>query len=245
VLLEYARLGGIVSLSVHMNNPQTGGPAWDANIDLAEVLRPGSVAGRDWRRQLSLIADGLEAFKEANVPVLFRPYHEMDGRWFWWGGNPEQYKRLWRETFQYLARQRELNHLLWVYSPSHRGDQLKHYPGDRWVDVVGFDAYTSDLTGATKAYRQLLTTGKPVGITEYGPIDGQPRPGAPPFDWSLMATWLAEDFPKVTFFMAWRDHWGLAQHTGAKALLTHPLIRNRSAARTIPVVEECLQEKEQ
>jgi len=80
------------------------------------------------------------------VPIIFRPFHEMSGSWFWWGGEnttPEAYKRLWRFTVEYLRDEKDLHNLLYAYSPdrSSREGYLRYYPGDAYVDVLGYDDY--------------------------------------------------------------------------------------------------------
>jgi mannan endo-1,4-beta-mannosidase len=227
VLLEQFRRGGLVSLSIHANNPVTGGPAWDSGCDLGEILRAGSAAQRNWMEQMAGVADGLAELRDAGADVLFRPFHEMNGGWFWWGGKePEQYKALWRLTWEYLVVKRGLDHLLWVYSPSSQFDQLAYYPGGDVVDVVGFDAYTPNLPADAKAgYEQLLTLGKPFGLTEYGCVGGM-QPPERPFDYSLLIRWIREDFPRTAFFIAWRDHWGLNQNANVEELLDDSWVVN-------------------
>lgn len=230
VLLEYARARGLVTLSVHTNNPVTGGPAWDSKCELGEVITPGTAANRNWMGQLGQIADGLEELRRAGVVVLFRPFHEMTGGWFWWGGkDAEAFKTLWCNTFDYLSRDRKLDHLLWVYTPSAGvGDMLSYYPGGQYVDLVGFDAYTPDPATLREKYEQLLTTGKPFGFGEYGPVSGNVTAGdVAPYDWTTFAHALKDHLPRACYFVTWRDHWGLDHHQNPGALLNDPRIINR------------------
>src|SRR5690606_26600737 len=80
------------------------------------------------------------------VPVIFRPFHEHTGSWFWWGADyctPEEYKEFWRLTVEYLQR-KQVNNLLFCYSTDYFNDErhyLERYPGDDYVDILGFDAY--------------------------------------------------------------------------------------------------------
>jgi mannan endo-1,4-beta-mannosidase len=230
VLLEYTRAGGLVTLSVHTNNPVTGGPAWDSRCDLREVITPGTPANRDWMSQLSQIADGLDELRQAGVVVLFRPFHEMTGGWFWWGGkDAELFMTLWRDTFNYLSRDRGLDHLLWVYTPAAGvGDMLNYYPSGEYVDLVGFDVYTPAPATLRERYEQLLTTGKPFGFGEYGPVGGGAAAGdATTYDWATFARSLREDFPRACYFVTWRDHWGLDHYHNPGGLLNDPRILNR------------------
>lgn len=101
------------------------------------------------------------------------------------------------------------------------------------VDVVGFDAYTPNLPADAKGgYEQLLTLGKPFGITEYGCVGG-PTPPAQPFDFRLLARWIREDFPRTAFFITWQGHWGLDQGAHVRELLDDPWIANLEDLPTI------------
>src|ERR1700709_1516220 len=61
-------------------------------------------AGSDYALLLSdmdAIAKQLLRLQAANVPVLWRPLHEADGTWFWWGAyGPESAKSLYRLMYQ-------------------------------------------------------------------------------------------------------------------------------------------------
>jgi mannan endo-1,4-beta-mannosidase len=152
--------GGIITISWHMNNPATGGNAWDVGGDhgaVRKVLPGGELHDllREWLDSFAEFAGSLIAYPgtdaEHLIPVIFRPYHEHTGSWFWWGADhctPEEYNRLWRFTVEYLRDEKSVHHLLWALSPA--GDAaaseaayLKRYPGDQYVDIVGFDDYGS------------------------------------------------------------------------------------------------------
>lgn len=91
-------------------------------LDPAEydaVLEPGSALHARWQSQVDTVATGpLGALAAAGVPVLWRPYHEMNGPWFWWGGEPERSVRLWRQLYDRLARHHGMRNLIWVWSPN-------------------------------------------------------------------------------------------------------------------------------
>ena len=93
--------------------------------------------------ELDTLAAGLKQLQDAGVVVLWRPFHEMNGDWFWWGGkNPEAFINVWRHMFDYFTKTRGLNNLLWVYGPNHGKKTAAYYAGDGYTDVVGLDAYT-------------------------------------------------------------------------------------------------------
>jgi len=85
--IAYARQGGLVTLSVHLPNPANpnGGGLRDKGVDLATLLEPGHENHRRWLKELDIMAEGLAGLRDAGV-VLWRPFHEMNGGWFWWGG---------------------------------------------------------------------------------------------------------------------------------------------------------------
>ncbi len=77
-------------------------------------------------------------------------YHEHTGAWFWWGGSeqctPEEYKQLWTMTVDHLRNKKNVHNLLYAYSPSETKDEtefLERYPGDEYVDIVGYDCYAT------------------------------------------------------------------------------------------------------
>lgn len=144
--------GGIVTVSWHQNNPLTGGTSWDVSSDSVVMsILPGGVNHEKYVLWLERLAALLETFKDDNgkpIPVIFRPYHEHTGNWFWWGQDhctPEQYITLWRFAFNYLCNTKGLHNLLFAYSPSgdfkNSNEYLEKYPGDEYVDILGFDSY--------------------------------------------------------------------------------------------------------
>ena len=117
---------------------------------MADIL-PGGEKHAEFRNQLDLLAAFLKQIKKA--PVIFRPWHEHNGGWFWWGrGNctEEEYIQLFRYTVDYLKEEKKIHHLLYAFSPDRSqwvlGDQAKEnyfygYPGDDYVDIIGLDDY--------------------------------------------------------------------------------------------------------
>ena len=117
--------GGIVSLSWHLRNPLTGGDAWDISSDqaVASVL-PGGEKHELFGQWLDRLADwilSLKAEDGSQIPVLFRPWHEHSGSWFWWGRDlctEEEYNALWRMTYEHLTVKRGIEGLVWAISPN-------------------------------------------------------------------------------------------------------------------------------
>jgi mannan endo-1,4-beta-mannosidase len=227
--IDYARSGGLVTISAHLPNPANpnGGGLRDKGVDLGTLLDTGHANHRRWIEQLDLLAAGLGELRDAGVVVLWRPFHEMNGNWFWWGGkDPVAFQNLWRQMFAYFSETKKLDNLLWVYGPNHGSKVAAYYPGDRFADVVGLDAYTDFVDPAhIKGYRELAAIPKPFGFTEFGPHGASNPPGD--YDYPRLLSGINEHFPEAKFFMAWNGKWALSRNRNAKALLDNPEVINR------------------
>ena len=169
---EVYNMGGINTISWHFDNFASGGDAWDIKDSLRAVasILPGGENHEAYKIKLNHFADfvnDLEVgtlFKE-QVPIIFRPFHEHTGSWFWWGADfctPEEYKSLWRFTVTYLRDEKGLNNILYAYSPDIFKDEahyLECYPGDEWVDILGLDDYHDvGLSGHIEHLTERLRT---------------------------------------------------------------------------------------
>lgn len=147
--LAWARRGGIVTLSWHWFAPLDPGPlVWDSfstnktAFDVARAVAPGTPEHDAVLRDLDLVAENLKILRDARVPVLWRPLHEAQGGWFWWGARgPAATKALYRLMFDRFTRHHGLDNLLWVWTGTDDGDARDWYPGDGYTDVVGADIY--------------------------------------------------------------------------------------------------------
>ena len=150
-IIAHHQQGGIVTISWHPYNPVTGKDAWNTEGDAVTAVLPGGKEEAKmqlWHTRLAQFLGSLKDDKGHAVPVIFRPWHEMSGAWFWWGSKqctPEQYKSLFRLTFDAMM-QAGLRNLVWSYSPNAQAnDTPEHYflfyPGDSYVDVLGVDLY--------------------------------------------------------------------------------------------------------
>ncbi len=229
VAIDYWRQGGLVTVMAHMYNPANprGGGLRDKGMDIAEVLKPDTETHARWMQQLDLMAAGLQELKAAGVVVLWRPFHEMNGGWFWWGGQePAKFIAVWRHMFEYYSATKGLDHLLWVYGPNHGPKTASYYPGDDYADLVGLDAYTDAIDPEhIRGYPEIAAIGKPFGFTEYGPHGPQNPPGD--YDYRRLLAGFEEHFPSTRFFMAWNARWSLATNQNVRALLEHPAVINR------------------
>lgn len=146
--------GGINTISFHQDNPVTGNDAWDATPAVSQIL-PGGSSHSKYLQRLDLVARfmlDLKADDGSLIPVIFRPYHEHNGDWFWWGKGPcaePNFIALWRFTVDYLKKEKNVHNLLYAISPdrsrikdpANPSEYLYGYPGDAYVDIIGLDDY--------------------------------------------------------------------------------------------------------
>ena len=179
-------MGCVITLSWHMRNPVTGGSSWDlsgGNV-VREVL-PGGAAHELYKEWTDKCIAFLKSLKDAEgnpIPVAYRPYHENTGGAFWWGAlscEPEDYISLWKWTVEYMSAG-DVHNLLYAYSTDifkSEQEYMLRYPGDEWVDIMGWDAYHRPqewdfLEGMTRMARTVSTLaaehGKLAALTETG-----------------------------------------------------------------------------
>ncbi len=229
VAIHYWKQGGLVTVMAHMYNPANpkGGGLRDKGVKLADLLAEGSDTHKRWMQQLDLAADGLLELKQAGVVVLWRPFHEMNGGWFWWGAQDfDAFIQVWRHMFHYFSDLKGLDNLLWVYGPNHGQNTARYYAGDSYVDIVGLDAYTDFIDPEhIRGYKELTALPKPFGFTEYGPFGSRNPPGD--YDYRRFLRGIEQNFPKTCFFMSWNGKWSLATNQFTRDLLESPPILNR------------------
>lgn len=226
--IAYAERGGIIHVMAHMYNPANPnkGGLRDKGVDMDDLLREGTDTHKRWMEQLDKIAAGLEELQAAGVVAIWRPFHEMNGGWFWWGDkNPESFHRVWRHMFEYFTKTKKLNNLLWSYGPNHGQKTAAFYPGDAYVDIIGLDAYTDYLDPEhVRGYAEIVKIKKPFGFTEYGPHGSQKPPGD--YDYRRFLEGVKKHFPETVFFMSWNGGWSLARNNYTKEMLSDPAVLN-------------------
>jgi hypothetical protein len=142
--------GAVITLSWHLNNPLTGGTAWDNKPGAVSSILPGGEKNAlyiDWMNRVSDFIETLKGKNGEHIPVILRLFHELNGGWFWWGKNqcsPEEMKQLWRYTIRYFRDEKKIHNLLYAFNTDkfNSGDEyLERYPGDEFIDILGFDIY--------------------------------------------------------------------------------------------------------
>lgn len=161
-----------------------------------ELLTPGSELNERWKSQVDVIAWHLKQLQYAGVPVLWRPYHEMNGFWFWWCGRTGEdgYAALWRMLFDRLVNFHKLNNLIWVWNANEEkegvGAYENFYPGHDVVDVLATDVYSGRYDEANYKHLLKLAGKKPIALGEIGNF---PTPA------------MLDSQPRWVWFMSWRD----------------------------------------
>ncbi|MCJ7467726.1 MAG: glycoside hydrolase family 26 protein [Maribacter sp.] len=172
-----------------------------------DVLTKGTPIYKKWIAQVDEIAKYLKQLQDAHVPVLWRPYHEMNGDWFWWGGRYAgkfTTERLYRQLFDRFVKHHKLRNLVWMWSvdrPSKAGREFEYYyPGNDYLDVVSLDVYGSDFNAEYYTDLKSLAKGKPLALGEVGVpptlevFESQP-------DWTFYVIWsgMARGTPKKQY----------------------------------------------
>ena len=226
---EWSAKGGLVTISAHMTNPWTGTNAWDLSGSgrLPELLQPDTESRKAYWRVVEGIADGLEDLQKSGVVVLWRPFHECEGGWFWWGGEGENGSRaavlreLWREMHGYMTQRRKLNNLIWVFN-----GKSCHYPGDDVVDLNSADIYANNVGERIAKLMPGMASNdvKPFALAEFGPFHPHLKLGREErYDYSGFAREVLSAAPNCVYFLAWHTQWSLWYNDAGK-LMSDPLV---------------------
>jgi mannan endo-1,4-beta-mannosidase len=217
--------GGVTTAAWHFANPVSkGGFYWVDSLSLPAVrhIIPGGTAHAQYKQILQGIGTWAHTLQGADgklAPVIFRPFHEFDGGWFWWGkphASREEFISLWRFTVSYLRDSLQVHNFIYAFSPDNKfnteAEFLERYPGDEWVDMVGMDNYGDmgrdnryDLEAATRKLRIVSDyarkAGKLAAFTETG-LESVPEPTW----WTnrLLKVMKAADM-RLAYVLVWRN----------------------------------------
>ncbi len=266
ILINYWNSGGLVSINWAPHNPWWNDETdivhnagiWShtrtkvgdmSEVDLTQLTNPQSPMHKVWRRKLDRIANALNELQKAGVVVLWRPLQEMNGNWFWWGissapKDPQPYIDLWIDMYRYFTVEKQLNNLLWVYSPN-QGPTLmeRHfikpvdwrYPGEEYVDIVAGTAYNDELT--IRDYQTYQQFNKPVAMAEFGPVAGGTLSRKGILNTQLYLQQLQQKYPAIAYWMSWsswdngdgtRENQALIHNKNAQLLLKNPAVITQS-----------------
>lgn len=221
-IIKAYEMGGINTVSWHARNPITGSDSWALTGISMKALLPNGSYHSKLIEELDKVATFFESLKTGNeelIPILFRPWHEMNGGWFWWGNtscSEEEYKALFRFTVDYLQKTKKISNLLIVFSPDHNFESaeqyLARYPGDDYVDILGLDNYSDfEQQRLDRVVVKLgivsdiaAQKGKIAAFTE----TGNDRLTIP--DWYtsnlLQVLNASEKTRRMAYVMVWRNH---------------------------------------
>lgn len=204
VMEQWWNSKGLIGAMWHWNVPATKAGEYTAysdstTFDATRIFVDGSDEQQMAMKDLEKIAGYLQLYKQKNIPVFWRPLHEAGGRWFWWGKkDAATFKKLWILMYDYFT-QKGLNNLIWVWSPAIAWNEtmeacLDWYPGDDYVDMVGYDIYEKSAAECNDIYQFFVKhyPNKPAALTECGSV---PTIGE---QWKAGAKW--------TMFMVWYDY---------------------------------------
>lgn len=202
-IIRAHQAGSIITLMWHAVRPIDQEPGtWQETVQAHltadqwhDLVTPGTEINERWQAQVDVIAWFLEQLQREHIPVLWRPYHEMNGGWFWWGHRrgPDGYVKLWRMLFDRLTRFHRLHNLIWVWNANEVDATNKHpyawyYPGGDVVDVLATDVYRANFDPVNYTDLLVLGEGRPIALGEVGPFPSEQV--------------LAEQ-PRWAWFMAW------------------------------------------
>ncbi|HSZ87724.1 MAG TPA: glycosyl hydrolase [Puia sp.] len=212
--------GGVITISWHLNNPLTGKTAWNPAPGTVASVLPGGEKNelyKSWLDKIAAFVLSLKGKNGENIPVIFRPFHELNGSWFWWGGKnctPDELKQLYRFTETYLRDAKNVHNLLYAYNTDKfysREEYLERYPGNDFVDVIGFDIYQAYNTASNNDFIKLA--GNMLGTLDSIASENNKIPALTEFGYSTLpdSTWwtnvlLKAISPyKISYVLAWRN----------------------------------------
>ena len=243
---EVYKKGQIITLMWHACYPYNGDSCSRGSIWVMDNVVPqqewdslttsGTKLNNLWRAQADNIAKYLKQLQNENIPVLWRPYHEMNGVWFWWCQHPgeEGFAKLWKMMFDYFTNHHKLNNLIWVWNANAPrdipGDEAyaykDYFPGIEYVDVLASDVYHNDYKQSHHDDLLELAEGKPISLGEVGQM---PTPE------------ILNNQPQWTWFMGWSEYLNKANkpdsvkilYNSPRTITLNELTRNKNGSYEI------------
>jgi mannan endo-1,4-beta-mannosidase len=217
--------GGVTTVSWHFSNPASeGGFYWKEGVSIPAIslIKPGGAKNEAYKEILKNIADFAHSVKGKDgslAPMIFRPFHEFDGEWFWWGkpyASREDFIAVWQFTVSYLRDTLGVHNFIYAFSPDNKfnseEDFLERFPGNEYVDMVGMDNYGDfgrdgkyNLTDAIKKIKIVSDYGiknkKLAALTETG-LESIPNP-----TWwtATLLKVLQSEKMKLCYVLVWRN----------------------------------------
>lgn len=224
---EWHDRGGIVAAMWHWNVPATDPYSGNADdipyafyaentgFDPENVRIVGTWENQVFYNDLHTVATHLKALQEAGIPVIWRPFHEAAGRWFWWGkADGATYIQLWRAMFE-TFKEAGVNNLIWVWTAEK--DDEDWYPGDAYVDMIGRDLYgKTDLTELVSEFSNLCHRfpAKMVALSECGRVSDIADQWDRGAQWSWFMPWYGTADETTGELHAGESWWQAAMNSG-------------------------------
>ncbi|MBQ9140266.1 MAG: beta-mannosidase [Lachnospiraceae bacterium] len=196
---EWAEKKGLITLTWHWFSPLGGIDksfyTENTNFDAEKALCEGSLEYMAMCHDLDIMAELLRGFQEKHVPILWRPFHECDGGWFWWGAKGVNTAReLYRFMFHYFTEKHQLHNLIWVWNSM----SIEGYVGDEYCDIISRDMYPpahehSDFADKWKELCELTEAKKGTAIGEIGVLPDLDKVQQSRTPWLWYMTW-SHDF---------------------------------------------------
>lgn len=173
LMTDWHRRGGIVTLMWHWGAP-TKGEGYEQSkmtIDVAKCFVDGTAENKAMWDDLKRVADWLTILRDEKVPVLWRPMHEFDGKWFWYGkGGGKNFVRLWETMYNYFTKERKLNNLIWVLPHSDKIDTT-YMVSTKMFDIAGPDTYRTEAQqGLYYKTEKMYGKGRMIPLHECGTL---------------------------------------------------------------------------
>jgi mannan endo-1,4-beta-mannosidase len=242
IKIHYKR-GGVVSLSWHPNNPLTmqlkdslskwpNGSAWDVTSkEVVSSILPGgrnNALFNTWLEKLAVFFNGLKDENGLAIPVIFRPFHEHSGSFFWWGTSlctDKEYSSLWRYTVDFLRDKKNIHNILYAYNTDRvtsLDQYMKGYPGDDIIDMLSLDMYDrgkqfdAELDSALNFVTlEAVSRNKLTALSETGERKGMNN------WWSTVILPIVSKYP-VGYVLTWRDTYDPGHPNTQKPLTPYP-----------------------
>ena len=201
--------GSIVQLMLHVTPPtQAEAGNWDGGVvskltdeQWSSLITNGGELNKAWKKRLDTYAQYISYLKDNGVPVLFRPFHEMNQSMFWWAGRKgtNGTGALYRLTRDYLEKEKGLDNIIWVWDMQDLSyDWSEYNPGNDYWDIFAVDIYNSDYFTEYKynqalsvAENKLIAIGECDKLPTAQQLKEQPR-------WSFVMSWAELTFSHNT-----------------------------------------------
>lgn len=203
-VISQHKQGSVITLMYHMPRPFDADTVkrstWKKLTDgqWKDLVTPGTDMHKLWLAQIDSVAVYLKKLQDAKIPVLWRPFHEMNGIWFWWGNRPgpDGFQKMWKLMYDRYTNHFKLNNIIWVWNANaprvkkddDAFDYHLFYPGNEYVDVLAADIYNNDYKQSHHDQLLELGKGKLIAMGEIGDV---PPPS------------VLEQQPKWCWFMIW------------------------------------------